>query len=106
MKLLIMYGLEPEPELRDIYVSPGLALKSTPSLLKVKSLDSGRSLGDAYAKFEEWLDDVKPDVVIDVTSTVNSEPILSWEEAEEKALKGILPHSQVYAYLLLRARQS
>jgi myo-inositol-1-phosphate synthase len=96
------YGLEPEPELRDIYVSPGLALRSTPSFLKVKSLDSGRSLGDAYAKFEEWLDDVKPDVVIDVTSTVNSEPILSWEEAEEKAFKGILPHSQVYAYLLLR----
>jgi len=99
-----MYGLEPEPELRDVYVSPGLALKSTPSFLKVKSLDMSSSIKDAYSKFEEWLDDSKPDVVVDVTSTVSSEPLHSWREVEEKALRGLLPHSQVYAYLVLNRR--
>ena len=99
-----MYGLEPGPELRDIYVSPGLALRSTPSFLKVKSLDMSSSIEDAYSKFEEWLDDSKPDVVVDVTSTVSSEPLHSWREVEEKALKGLLPHSQVYAYLALKRR--
>lgn len=101
-----MYGLSPEPELGEVVVAPGLKLRSTPGFIRTKALDDSKPLADAYGAFEEWLDDVKPDVVVDVTSTVASSPLYSWREVEEKAYRGELPHSQVYAFLVLRHGRS
>uniref|UniRef100_A0A7C4FE68 Myo-inositol-1-phosphate synthase n=1 Tax=Thermofilum pendens TaxID=2269 RepID=A0A7C4FE68_THEPE len=98
------YGLEPEPELREVVVSPGLRLKSTPSFIKTAALDDGRPLGDALERFREALDDAKPDVVIDTTTTVRSKPFFTREEVERGVAEGSLPHSQVYAYLVLGRR--
>jgi myo-inositol-1-phosphate synthase len=95
------YGLEPEPELKEVAVSPGLKLGSTPSFIKTAALDDGRPLEDALARFRELLDDARPDVLIDVTTTVRSRPLFAWEEAERRVAEGSLPHSQVYAYLAL-----
>ncbi|MEM3981843.1 MAG: hypothetical protein QXM71_03955 [Thermofilum sp.] len=96
------YNLKPEPELAEVAVSPGLRLASTPSFIRTAALDDRLPLEDAIARFEELLDDAKPDVVFDVTTTVRSEPLRDWEEAERKALRGELPHSQVYALLTLK----
>lgn len=96
------YGLEPEPELKDVVVGAGLKLRSTPSFIRTAALDEERPLGDAVARFDEFLDDVNPDVVIDVTTTARTAPLYSWEEVEEKAIGGELPHPQMYAYLVLR----
>ena len=96
------YGLDPEPELKDICVAPGLKLRSTPAFMKTKALDDGRDPSDAIARFEEYLDDVDPEVVLDVTTTVSSQPLFDWEEVERLANKGVLPHSQVYAYSALK----
>ncbi|MEM0308084.1 MAG: hypothetical protein QXO64_04010 [Thermofilaceae archaeon] len=96
------YNLEPEPELAEVTVNPGLRLASTPSFIRTAALDDRLPLGDAIARFEELLDDAKPDVVFDVTTTARSEPLHDWEEAEERALEGKLPHPQVYALLTLR----
>uniref|UniRef100_A0A7J3X4Z4 Myo-inositol-1-phosphate synthase n=1 Tax=Thermofilum pendens TaxID=2269 RepID=A0A7J3X4Z4_THEPE len=98
------YGLEPEPELREVVVSPGLKLRSTPSFIKTAALDDDRPLGDALGKLRELLDDVEPDVVIDVTTTARSKPLLTWEEVERGVAEGSLPHPQVYAYLVLERR--
>jgi myo-inositol-1-phosphate synthase len=95
------YGLEPEPELKEVAVSPGLKLGSTPPFIKTAALDDGRPLEDALARFRELLDDARPDVLIDVTTTVRSRPLFTWEEAERRVTEGSLPHSQVYAYLAL-----
>ncbi|MEM3138532.1 MAG: hypothetical protein QW760_08475, partial [Thermofilaceae archaeon] len=96
------YGLKPEPELKSVTVAPGLKLNSTPSHVKTRALDEGYSLEEALTKFEEFLDDAKPDVVIDVTTTARTSPLYIWDEVEEAALKGLLPHPQVYAYLTLK----
>ncbi|MEM4669308.1 MAG: hypothetical protein QW650_02130, partial [Thermofilum sp.] len=72
------------------------------SFIRTAALDDRLPLEDAIARFEELLDDAKPDVVFDVTTTVRSEPLRDWEEAERKALRGELPHSQVYALLTLK----
>jgi len=98
------YGLEPEPELREVVVRPGLRLRSTPRFIRTAALDDGRSLEDAVARFEEALDELKPDVVFDVTTTVRDEPLWSWEEVEERAARGELSHSQMYAYIVLKRR--
>ncbi|MEZ0345674.1 MAG: myo-inositol-1-phosphate synthase [Infirmifilum sp.] len=95
------YGLEPEPELKEVAVAPGLRLGSTPGFLRTRALDDGHSVGDALARFREYLDDVRADVAVDVTSTVRTAPLNSWEEAGVRASRGELPHSQVYAYLVL-----
>ncbi len=96
------YGLEPEPELKDVVVHPGLRLRSTPSFLKTAALDDRLPLEDAVARFEELLDDARPDVVIDVTTTARAPPLHSWGEVEEGAARGALPHPQMYAYLVLK----
>ena len=96
------YGLDPEPELKDVYVAPGLKLRSTPAFMKTNALDDGRDPSDAIARFEEYLDDVNPEVILDVTTTVSSQPLFDWEEVERLANKGLLPHSQVYAYSALK----
>lgn len=98
------YGLEPEPELKEVVVAPGLKVGSAPSFLKVAALDNGRSLEDAMARFRELLDDARPDVLVDVTTTVRSRPLFTWEEVEKGVAEGSLPHSQVYAYLALERR--
>ncbi len=96
------YGLEPEPELKSVTVAPGLKLSSTPSYIKTEALDEGRPLEDALVKFEELIDDANPDVAIDVTTTARTSPLYTWEEVEEAALRGSLPHPQAYAYLFLK----
>ncbi len=98
------YGLEPEPELREVEVIPGLKLRSTPAFIKTAALDDGRPLENALAKFRELLDDARPDVLVDVTTTARSEPLFTWEEVERGVAKGSLPHPQVYAYLALERR--
>ena len=99
-----VYGLEPEPELKEVVVQPGLKLRSSPSFIKTLALDDEHPLEDARAKFEELLDDSRPDVFIDVTTTAKSKPLFTWEEVEKGIAEGSLPHSQVYAYLALERR--
>jgi len=98
------YGLEPEPELKEVVVSPGLKLRSTPAFVKTAALDDGRPLEDALAKFRELLDDAWPDVLVDVSTTARSKPLFAWEEVEKGVAEGSLPHPQVYAYLTLERR--
>lgn len=101
-EVAMSYGLRPEPELKDVVVSPGLKLRSTPSFIKTAALDDWRSLDDAVARFEELLDDAKPNVVFDATTTACTRPLYEWREVEEGALRGELPHPQTYAYLVLK----
>lgn len=96
-----MYGLEPEPELREVTVMPGLRLESTPSFIKTHALDDNRSLADSLTRLQEFIDEVKPHVIVDATTTARSSPLNVWEEVEDGVQKGTLPHPQVYAYAAL-----
>ena len=99
-----VYGLEPEPELKEVVVQPGLKLSSSPFFIKTSALDDEHPLEDALAKFRELLDDAKPHVLVDVTTTARSKPLFTWEEVERRVAEGSLPHPQVYAYLALERR--
>lgn len=96
-----LYNMENTPEtLRGVRVYPGLGHELVKDLFPVRELDEtwGESLDRVYRTLRE----LKPDVVIDVTTTQQGRIYKDWGEYEEDVLEGRVAPSQAYAYLALK----
>jgi len=87
--------------LADIQVFRGLHFGSLSGLpFKAKGLEEDYGVEDGAQKFLEVIDDLKPDVVINVITTENASPFSSKEELSKAFREGKISASQAYAYVL------
>lgn len=93
------YRMEHVPEsLKAVKVYPGLGAEFVEDLFPVQKLSHREAMDRVY----ETLKELKPDVILDVTTTQQGKIYKSWLEYEKDVLKGKAAPSQVYAYLALR----
>jgi len=96
-----IYNMDNVPDtLRDIKVYPGLGGEFVKDLFPIYQADGDHkdTMDLVYKVFEE----LKPDVIVDVTTTQEGKIYNTWEEYEKDVLAGKAAPSQVYAYLALR----
>ena len=96
-----IYNMDNVPgTLRDIKVYPGLGGEFVKDLFPIYQADGDHkdTMDLVYKVFEE----LKPDVIVDVTTTQEGKIYNTWEEYEKDVLAGKAAPSQVYAYLALR----
>jgi len=96
-----IYNMDNVPvTLKDIKVYPGLGGEFVKDLFPIYQADGDHkdTMDLVYKVFEE----LKPDVIVDVTTTQEGKIYNTWEEYEKDVLAGKAAPSQVYAYLALR----
>ncbi|MCD6508951.1 MAG: myo-inositol-1-phosphate synthase [Thermoprotei archaeon] len=96
-----IYSMESVPgTLKKIKVYPGLGGEFVKDLFPIYRFNGGHrdAMDLVYGTFEE----LRPDVIVDVTTTQEGKVYNTWEEYEKEVLAGRAPPSQVYAYLALR----
>ncbi|PLJ77013.1 inositol-3-phosphate synthase [Infirmifilum sp. SLHALR2] len=94
------YGLRSPPGvLRDVYVHRGLGGRWVRDLFPVEDEDWSLSL----SRIEELIQELKPDVILDVTTTQSAPAFGDIEEFEGAVARGDAAPGQVYAYLALKA---
>jgi len=96
-----LYGMRNVPEtLKNIKVFAGLGASRVKDLFPVhKEYGSVREELDAVYEIYKLL---RPDVVIDVTTTQRGKVYRDWRKLEEDVLAGKAAPSQAYAYLVLK----
>ncbi|RLE65939.1 MAG: myo-inositol-1-phosphate synthase [Thermoprotei archaeon] len=95
------YNMDSVPEtLRGVKVYPGLGGEFVKDLFPVYEPKGGHKniLDAVYNTFRE----LRPDVVVDVTTTQEGRIYDTWEEYERDVLEGKVAPSQAYAYLALK----
>lgn len=98
------YGMEEVPgTLKNVRVYPGISINLVDDLFPVKNISEDYQ--EALDKVYELLKRLKPDVIIDVTTTQEGEVYGDWSKYEEDVLDGVAAPSQIYAYLALRYAQ-
>ncbi|RLF18188.1 MAG: myo-inositol-1-phosphate synthase [Thermoprotei archaeon] len=96
-----IYNMESVPEtLKEVKVYPGLGGEFVKDLFPIYELkgDHKEILETVYST----LKDLKPDVIVDVTTTQEGKIYNTWEDYERDVLEGKAAPSQVYAYLALK----
>ncbi|QOJ79731.1 inositol-3-phosphate synthase [Infirmifilum lucidum] len=94
------YGFKNPPRaLREVYIYRGLGGEWVKNIFPVRSEEWGESL----ARVEDLFSELRPDVVLDVTTTQSAPAFSSREELEKAVASGSAAPSQVYAYLALKA---
>lgn len=94
------YGMGEVPSsLKEVVVYPGLGAEHVKGLFPVLDQEEWEEqLESVY----ETLRRLKPDVIVDVTTTQEGRTYFDWAEYEEEVLKGAVAPSQAYAFLALR----
>ncbi|RLF07032.1 MAG: myo-inositol-1-phosphate synthase, partial [Thermoprotei archaeon] len=98
-----LYRFENVPNsLKNVKVYPGIEAGAVNDIFPIKSLDQ-EGYVNALDEFMYLLRMLKPDVVIDVTTTQYSKPFNDFGNFEKAVLEGknVIP-SQIYAYLTLK----
>ena len=89
--------------LKKVNVFPGIELGLVRDIFPIHSLDEDKGIHESMDSFYNLLKRVKPDVVVDLTTTQYAEPCGSYIELERLIDGGgELTPSQLYAYLALR----
>jgi myo-inositol-1-phosphate synthase len=87
--------------LNDVQVYRGLHFGSLKGLpFKARGLEEDYGIEGGVQKFLEILDDLKPDVVLNVITTENASPLGSFDAYLEALKTGNITASQAYAYAL------
>ncbi len=87
--------------LNDVQVFRGLHFKSLAGLpFKAKGLEEEYGIEGGVQKLFEVIDEIKPDVVLNVITTENVSPLGSSEAYEKALFSGNITASQAYAYVL------
>ncbi len=98
------YRMDNVPEtLKNVRVYPGISMNLVDDLFPVRNIDEDYQ--EALDKVYELLRRLKPDVILDVTTTQEGEVYEDWSKYEEDVLEGAAAPSQVYAYLALKYAQ-
>ena len=85
--------------LRDVEISMGLHMGSLRGLpMRAEGLEERLGLGGGLARFAEYLDSVKPDVVMNVITTENASPFNNVAALRDSVGRGSSSASQTYAY--------
>jgi len=99
-----IYGFKEVPEtLKNVRVYPGLELGYVKDIFNVKSLDEQYSYSRTLDQMYETIVDLKPDVIVDVSTTQFAQPFGDPERLKKAVENGrdVVP-SQVYAYLAMK----
>ena len=89
--------------LNDVQVYRGLHFKSLAGLpFRARGLEEEYGIEGGIQKFLEIIDDIKPDVVLNVITTEKASPLGSHEAFEKAINAGEITASQAYAYALLK----
>jgi len=96
-----LYGMEHVPQsLEEIRVYPGLGAKYVKDLFPTH--DEGESWEEELERVYETFKKLRPDVIIDVTTTQEGKTYVDWAEYEEDVARGTAAPSQAYAFLALK----
>ena len=97
------YNLNPPSSLRDAYVYKGVELGMLKDMpIKVSSIDSKLSIEDSIKKLMSIYDELKPEVVIDVTTTQRGKVYYNTVKYKKDVITGKVAPSQLYAYISLK----
>jgi len=89
--------------LKRVKVMPGIELGLVKDLFPIKSLDSQMDLLSSIEEMYRMIKDVRPDVIVDVTTTQYASPFGTYDRLETAIEQGNgFTPTQLYAYLALR----
>lgn len=92
--------------LKEITIYPGIEMGFNKGLFPIKSLDHEMGFNRSIEEMYGFIEKVRPDVIVDVTTTQYAKPFNEYSQLEEAVIRGRATPAQLYAYLTLRLMKS